>query len=132
MYDVFPRRHQVLKLLEIELLVHLVCREILSKHCKDFLDVLRFHRAHTSLQFQFDIFVKCELFLETCHRVVLGQSCETYFHKLLGVKITVVISRRCERSGENNTGSVDSLPDVLKVDPARDLLDQQRSQFLGP
>lgn len=56
---------------------------------------------------------------------------ETNVDKLWRVEVAVVVPACAEGSRNNNTRSVDCLPNILQVHTPRDLLDEHRRQALG-
>jgi hypothetical protein len=49
----------------------------------------------------------------------------------LGVEITVIVSACTDRRGDDDTTSVDCLPDILEVNATGDFLDEDGGESLG-
>lgn len=63
---------------------------------------------------------------KVCHSFVSGFVCKTNINGLLGVQVSVPIICSSEGSRQGGTSCVDGLPDVGKVDPTSDFLDENR------
>lgn len=73
------------------------------------------------------------IFVNLVLRLAPGwQGTKTDLIKLLPVESPMIVAARADWLREDNRGRVDGLPDLLPVTQSSDLLDQNRSQALGP